>query len=189
MTDLDIQEQAALYALGALGQNEARALDELIARGSPDNLARLKAFEDVVAVLGLGSPPIDPSPEVRHRLLEEVSTTQAEAPSAADFAIIRADDSGWSQIAQGVLMKELFVNKARGTTTFLLRIQPGGKVPAHRHTSIEEIFVIEGQCHINSEILHPGDYRCAQAGTADRLLTSEKGTTVLVMGPSRVELL
>lgn len=188
MTDRDIQEQAALYALGALGQNEARALDALIAKGSPDNQARLRAFEEVVELLGLGAPPIAPSPEVRQRLLDE-SAPKEENPSAADFTIIRGNDSGWSPMADGVFMKELFVNKARGTTTFLLRIEPGGKVPPHRHNSIEEIFVLEGQCYINSEILQPGDYRCAQAGTADHLLTSENGTTVLVIGPSRVELL
>lgn len=190
-------EMTALFALGALGQHEARALESLIAEGDSELGSLIGDFEKVVAVLAFAVPEGTPPPSLRGRLLGSLHETGASIDAAPrgvgqhqqEFRIVRASDQAWEEFADGVFIKYLFVNRARGTTTSLLRILPGGRIPAHRHSGIEEIFVIDGDCQINSESLGPGDYRCAQAGSADRTLTSEHGATVLVLGPSALELL
>lgn len=193
----EMAEMTALFALGALGQHEARALESSIAEGDAELRSLTGTFEMVVAALGLAAPERTPPPSLRGRLLGSLQVTHASiepAPQSVEqypqeFHIVRAADGAWEEFGERVFIKQLFVNQARGTTTSLLRILPGGRVPAHRHSGIEEIFVIDGDCQINSESLGPGDYRCAPAGSADRSLTSEHGTTVLVLGPSALELL
>ncbi len=196
--DSEIHEQAALFALGALGQHEARATEAMIEESaSPELLELVESLRSVVGWMGLGAQPVEPSAALRLRLLAGVQppeTTHRDAPlensgQTAEFIVVRESEEGWKHFAEGVFFKELFVNRQRGTTTTLLRILPGGRVPAHRHSSIEEIFVVKGDCQINNDTLGPGDYRCAQAGTSDRILTSKRGTTVLVVGPTALELL
>jgi anti-sigma factor ChrR (cupin superfamily) len=116
-------------------------------------------------------------------------TEDSESLKSDEFLTVRSTEGEWKEFSDGVMIKQLYVNQARSTMTFLLRVSAGASVPAHRHPSIEEIFVIEGNCRVNSEILAPGDYRCAPPGSIDRVLTSELGATVLVVGPIDCELL
>ena len=190
LTEPEIHEWAALHSLGSLGQHEARAMRSLLSAGEGALEHSVRDFDRVVAAIGLAVPEVEPPPSLREKLLASTGETEAsEKTGTKPFSIVRASEEGWKRIAELVFMKELFVNSARGTTTCLLRILPGGSVPAHRHSTIEEIFVIEGDCQINAELLGPGDYRCAQPGTADRSLTSERGTTVLLSGSCSLELL
>lgn len=191
------QELAALHALGALGQHEARAHEIALQASLSGSDSSLDVFERVVELLGHAPLEVAPAPSVRATLLGELAPQTRptrpegieESESQPRFSTILASEGEWKEISKGVEIKELLVNPERSTMTFLLRIQPGAKAPAHRHPAIEELFVIEGDCRVNSEVLRPGDYRCAQAGSADRILTSESGTTVLVFGPIDYEFL
>ncbi len=55
------QEQAALYALGALCQHDAKMFEEALHEGDTQLGAELESFEKVVLVLGFSAPPIEPS--------------------------------------------------------------------------------------------------------------------------------
>jgi len=194
--EIEIQERAALHALGALGQHEARALESML---FADNAAaaELRVFERIVALLALAAPDASPSSDMRSRLLGLVADLQVTQSSEVtegvldgdQFLTVRSTQGEWKEFSDGVMIKQLYVNQARATTTFLLRVAPGASVPAHRHPSIEEFFVIEGNCQVNSEILAPGDYRCALPGSIDRVITSELGATVLIVGPIDCQLL
>ncbi len=59
-------ERAALYALGALSQHEARAFEEHLSEGCPSCAADLRDFERVVEGLAFGAPPAAP-PHRRER--------------------------------------------------------------------------------------------------------------------------
>ncbi|MEW6129802.1 MAG: anti-sigma factor [Acidobacteriota bacterium] len=54
------QEQAALFALGALGQHESRVFEETLADGDPQLEAELKTFDKVVEALGYSVDPVEP---------------------------------------------------------------------------------------------------------------------------------
>src|SRR5262249_7917892 len=85
----EIKEQAALYALGALSQIEARAFENHLADGCEICQAAVGGFEGVVGVVGLGAPPAGPpaqlgavlkariAKEPRPRPLTEGGRTQA----------------------------------------------------------------------------------------------------------------
>ena len=54
------QERAALYALGALSQHEARAFEARVSDGDKDSKEALAAFEKVVEALGYSANPVQP---------------------------------------------------------------------------------------------------------------------------------
>src|SRR5262245_33308973 len=56
----DKQEQAALYALGALSQHEARAFENRLRDGDNEAQKELESFEKVVEALGFNAEPVQP---------------------------------------------------------------------------------------------------------------------------------
>lgn len=69
----EIKEQAALYALGALSQLEARAFENHLSDGCAVCQAELAEFDGVVGVLGLGAPPASPPPYLREMLSARIA--------------------------------------------------------------------------------------------------------------------
>ncbi len=197
--DESIIEQAAMYALGAMSQSEARAFD----RGLDENRAgyaeELAAFEAVVAALAFGAPEQTPPARARERLLASVAAETGHkvpgkveaqsAPPPPQFRSVRFNEGRWKQVGEGAFIKTLFVDQHKGAVTSLVKLEPGGRLPGHRHLGIEESIIIEGDCHVNGEVLMPGDYRRAMAGTTDSELTTERGTIFVLIAPREVEIL
>jgi quercetin dioxygenase-like cupin family protein len=53
-------------------------------------------------------------------------------------------------------------------------------LPRHQHLMVEELFVLEGDCHIASEqVVHAGDYFRAEGGSIHGTTYTEAGTTFL----------
>jgi anti-sigma factor ChrR (cupin superfamily) len=195
--DEKITEPAAMYALGCLSQSEARAFERRLAEGWDGYAEESAVFDAVVTSLALSAPEQTPSADVRERLLAraageasqkgryEVEKQPASLPP--QLRCVRLAEGKWDQAAEGVFVKTLFVDQNRGTVTSLVRLEPGARLPRHRHLGIEESVVIEGDCRVNGEVLMPGDYRCAMAGTTDGETTTKHGTTFLMIAPREVE--
>lgn len=186
-TGAETAGEAALYALGALSKDEARAFEMHLAAGCEPCGASVKAFQVVVEKLGFGAPVEQPPSRLRARLFAELEEERADA--TGESLTIRFDTGEWKEISKGAFVKRLFVDKARNTVTSLYRLLPGARLPAHRHLGIEECIVIEGDYHINDEVLGAGDYHCALPGSADRSLYTVGGTMFLIVAPERCELL
>src|SRR5688572_25482775 len=60
---------------------------------------------------------------------------------------IRADDVEWMTVWPNVKAKLLRQDPINNFQTVLLRIEPGGVVPAHVHSKEEECMVLEGEIH------------------------------------------
>src|SRR5215831_1807933 len=69
----EIREKAALYALGALSQIEARAFENHLDDGCQVCRAELAEFDGVVGVLGLAAPLANPPAELRNRLMANIT--------------------------------------------------------------------------------------------------------------------
>jgi quercetin dioxygenase-like cupin family protein len=105
--------------------------------------------------------------------------------TGSNFVTLRADQGKWSKIAEGAFIKKLFVDEVRRTVTSLVKLNPGGRLEGHRHHSTEECYILEGDYHINGEVLGPGDYHCALPGSVDEELFTVGGTIFLLIAPLR----
>ena len=86
-----------------------------------------------------------------------------------------------------VSVKLLRRDAETGAATVLLRFDPGGRFPAHRHPAGEEVFVVDGEVRIGKDRLKQGDYLYAEPDSV-HAVSSESGGTILVMLPKPVEI-
>jgi quercetin dioxygenase-like cupin family protein len=125
--------------------------------------------------------PAELSADQRDRLRRRVlQKAQDQAPEGT--RTVRAKDDPWVEIAPYVEMRSLRVDKAGGTHTALMRMRPGGIVPAHRHEREEEFIILEGECHIGTHLLKAGDAHIAAAGSWHEPVTTQTGVLVLIRG-------
>jgi anti-sigma factor ChrR (cupin superfamily) len=196
--DESIIEQAAMSALGSLSQSEARAFDRCLDENRAGYAEELAAFNAVVAALAFSAPEQTPPERARERLLTCVaaetghkarSKVETSSASPTQFRNVRLNEGRWDQVGKGAFVKILFVDHHRGAVTSLIKLEPGARLPRHRHLGIEESIVIEGDCRVNGEVFTPGDYRRAMNGTTDSEVTTERGTIFLMIAPQEVEIL
>ncbi len=76
----EIQETAALYALGSLSQHEARGFESHLREGCAVCAAELAQFENVVGMLGLTASEADPPVYLRELLAAHVEQGSLAAP-------------------------------------------------------------------------------------------------------------
>ena len=84
----------------------------------------------------------------------------------------RAD--GWRHLHHKAQVKIL--NDDGTHFSWLLKLAPGGKLPAHTHThGSEEVIMIEGTLLLNQVLYQSGDYHAAAVGTDHDTLFSAEG--------------
>lgn len=181
-----IEEQAALHALGALSQHEARAFNERLLENPAAYATATKAFESVVEALGFSASEATPSPTVRESLLAKITATpQAAQPAAATpLVATRYQEIQWKDCGNGVLAKLLFKDPVAGTVTRLYKLAPGTEFTEHTHPGAEQCFILEGDFIVNGESFGPGDFHCAPLGSTHQHITTTQGTTLLVITPA-----
>ena len=189
MTDV-----AALYALGALSQQEARSFEQHLQGGCAECEAELESFANTVAALGFSASDEQPPDRVRSALLARMarhgpSEIEAAVKTTADIVSVRASDGEWHEVQKGVSFKRLYVDTNTGIATTLVRMQPGTALPIHRHLGVEQVFVIEGDCNIAGHGLVAGDYHRADAGTTHETTCTVEGTLFLLIAPECYEVL
>ena len=81
------------------------------------------------------------------------------------LTFIKASEGTWRGIAPGVMAKLLSFDPISGRTTTVLRFAPGTSYAPHRHTAVEELYVLEGGCRIAGREMGVGDYHRAEPGT------------------------
>lgn len=192
---------AALYALGALTQHEARAFENLLAEDNDGLAEELAAFEAVATHLAFAAPEHAPRISTRETLLANIAQNpqpvggeEFHLPFAASEHIsqvfsMHANEGEWLEIGPGLTAKTLFVDQARGTVTSLVKMAPGGELPPHRHLGDEQFYVLEGDCSVHGAQLGPGDFHRAAAGTVHESTYTVKGTTLLLIAPADYEIL
>jgi len=180
MSDHDLDAQAGEYVLGTLEGAERTAFEARLA-ADPAARASVEAWErhlgPAVMAATLDQAPGD---DVWQRLDTTLSARQAE-----DFGgiTVRRDSGTWQPLAPGADIKLLWIDEAARTRSFLLRLAPGARVPAHPHPTTEECFVVSGDMVIGETTFHAGDYHAALAGIDHPVLSSRGGGVVFIRGP------
>lgn len=72
---------------------------------------------------------------------------------------VKPQDLDWSPTRfEGISIKVLYEDEAKGEMTCLLRWAPGARLPFHRHPEIEQSYVIEGSFYDHDGIARAGEY-------------------------------
>lgn len=200
-TEEQMQEMMALYALGALAEDEAWAMKRYLAENRNSPTEEFKAFETVATHLAFAAPEQTPPLELRKNLLALVAhetrplvqgtfSLPVISPSQfTPFFSLRADQGVWQEIGPGMSAKTLYVDQSRGIVTSLVRMLPGTALPTHKHLGDEQLYVLEGDCIIHGTRLGPGDFHHASAGSIHESTYTVGGTTFLLIAPANYELL
>ncbi len=194
-SDEEMTERASLYALGALSLWEARAFEEHIEEGCKLCAAELQSFEETVSSLALAASEAEAPTSAREKLqalvVEETHADSAASKQAASQPLItlRADEGEWYEVAKGMSVKQLFFDRETGMVMTLLKMEPGTRIPLHRHRGIEQCYVIEGDFHADNQSLGAGDFHCAQAGSTHQPVYTVDGALVLIVAPKDYDVL
>ena len=136
-----------------------------------------RCFEDVATSVA----PSDLSAEARERVWARIRE-RVGSLAPAGTTTSRADEAEWIALSPLVRIRRLRVDAGAGTQTILVRAEPGGRIPRHRHTQDEEFIVLEGECYIGNHHLRAGDAHFASAGSWHDDITTKTGVLVLVRG-------
>ena len=139
---------------------------------------RSKSLQDSLAG---GLRPAELGVEQRERLRRRI-LEQAREQAPEGTHTLRVDETAWIQIAPFVEIRQLRRDEVSGTHTSLMRMRPGGVIPAHRHAREEEFIVLEGECQIGTHKLVAGDVHIAAAGSWHENVTTRSGVLVLLRG-------
>jgi putative transcriptional regulator len=91
---------------------------------------------------------------------------------------------------EGVALKVLRHDEETKDATVLIRMRPGCSYPAHRHTGLEEVFILQGGYRDGKGVHRAGDYVLNDAGSAHRPTALEdEDCVMLAVAHSGIELI
>jgi anti-sigma factor ChrR (cupin superfamily) len=82
---------------------------------------------------------------------------------------------------QGVEISPLLTDPVRQTSTALVRMSPGARLPRHRHVTDEQFYMLEGDGHVQGQALQAGDYYRAVSGTVHDSTYTDGGCLFLLL--------
>lgn len=112
---------------------------------------------------------------LRRRVLERVADAE---PSHRSIA---GDGEGWQPFVDGIRIKIL--REQGEVLSYLLELQPGAVLPAHRHPLDEECVVLQGRLQVGTRHeIGPGGYHLAHAGALHARVTTDTGAVIFLRG-------
>ena len=187
MTTEQQQEQASLYALGALPEAEARAF-EAVMRGDVELAALVRSLQDTADLVALNQPVVKPPAGLRDKVLRRIDEiTAAKKPTPlvalAGLNFIEAAASkDWKPLPlPGTYLKLLSLEKERGYAVLLGKLDAGARYPAHTNAGPEDFFILTGDLGIGERKLVAGDFHHADGGSQHAENFSVGGCTLLAV--------
>lgn len=171
----EVEEQAALFALGALSTEEAARFQERIASGCPICISEVQACQKALSTLTLSVGEVAPPRGARARLMKRIG---AEARSRANLTgiLVRGDETEWKPSpVPGVQVRDLYQEKS-----MLVRMASKTWFPAHDHHTAEQCLVLEGSITSEGVTAYAGDFTYLPAGSSHPPLYSENGCLLFI---------
>ena len=187
-TDKEIQELAASYSLGNLGEEEKREFETLLGSGDENASKVLESFAEVLGFLNHTPAPLTEPPGLRSRLFDLM---KEEPRSAEDkgFVYVRENEGEWVEVMKGVRVKSLYEDLSKKYSTVLVKMDPGATFPDHVHAEAEECYIIEGDIHMGGHVFGSGDYIRADAHSVHEAISTVNGCFLLVQASQENEMI
>lgn len=83
----------------------------------------------------------------------------------------------------GVTARMLHLDPATRRFSAIVKLEPGSRIPPHRHDGFEECLVLDGELIIGGVRMRAGDYQWAETGSDHAEQWTDLGATVLLSGP------
>lgn len=98
-----------------------------------------------------------------------------------ELVCVACDDLPWkpSTFAAGLFVKDVAVTN--GLELQIVRLEPGARIPPHRHECPEFIYVLEGELIVAAQRLGPGSASVASAGSVHSEVHSETGCVFVLV--------
>lgn len=141
---------------------------------------------DIIDALNLGLAPIAAdgaaSQRIKSRLMQRVAhLAQAEAQTEAPrHRTVQPHEGAWRDLGDGLSLKVL--HRAGDAMSYLLRLAPGARLPAHRHPMDEECVVLEGAVQIGTLRLGPGGFHLGAQGVPHDVIECPEGALLFLRG-------
>lgn len=81
---------------------------------------------------------------------------------------------------EGIEIKVLYEDRAKGEMTCLLKWQPGAALPFHKHPEIEQSYVIQGSFYDHDGVAREGEFVWRHAGSFHET-HSDEGCVILAV--------
>ncbi|MBV8732978.1 MAG: cupin domain-containing protein [Acidobacteriia bacterium] len=168
----ELRDLASIYALGTGETSETREFEQHLSACAVCE-AEVRALREVTAQLAHEAPLIQPAPRVKRELLSRLSS---------EHRVVRAEEQLWEKTPfPGIEIRRLFVDKATGMVTTLLRAAAGAVYPAHRHGGLEQVYVIDGDLIFDDHTLETGDYEASREASEHSSITTKDGCLALIV--------
>ncbi len=169
---------AAEYVLGTLDGAARTAVRRDMASdaGLRDAVA---AWERRLLPLADGVPPAAPPADLWDRIAASLDA------GAAGTISVRSETRDWVPFLPGVDIKVLHRDEARGRQVYLLRMEPGARLPPHPHKLDEECIILSGEMDVGGLTLRAGDIHMVHAGVKHPEVISPTGAVLYLSGEMR----
>jgi hypothetical protein len=115
------------------------------------------------------------------------ATPDRGAARGSGIRRLRPHLKSWDPVAElpGVRCKRLSTTPP---TSVLLRLEPGARLPRHRHGSREHIHLLDGLLQHGDTELYAGEHIFVEAGALSGPFVSQGECTLMIVGSDRPEL-
>jgi len=184
-----IEKLVSDYLSESLSEEGRRQLEDFLQTPTGDftNL-EMTQYHALVSGIYYSAEPVKPATDLKKRIFEQIIDEQSDVDlemplKEAAFVSVRAYEGQWVSMGEGLTAKFLNEDKEHNRTTMLVKMEAGSSYPAHSHSGVEELFVLEGDCLIGSELLRSGDYHRAHGGSEHSSASTENGCMMLIISP------
>ncbi|TAG81556.1 MAG: hypothetical protein EAZ21_05690 [Betaproteobacteria bacterium] len=156
------------------------------APGASNAVPAARALDDDIVRTIDGAPVTETAPTATiHRVRSKMLANIAEDAVVA-HTTVHAHENTWQPFLDRIEFKLL--NHVEGVASYLLRLQPGAVLPAHRHPIDEECIVLDGDLRIGERlVLKAGGFHLARKELPHADITTDSGAVIFLRGamPSR----
>ena len=153
-----------------------------------------EAFEASLLALAADIPPVEPPAYIKESLLSRLATAPRRNPTlehnrkaASQLPEVHFSfqEEAVFQFAHlsGVTARMLHLDPTTKRFSAIVKLEPGSRIPPHRHDGLEECLVIDGELIVGSVRMRAGDYQWAETGSEHVEQWTEVGATILLSGP------